>query len=378
MQRSRHIALFLRYLPIGGIQRIFVRLANEFVARGHQVELIVAKGKGALASELDERVKLVDLGHQRVWTVLPALAKHLRESNPDVLLSAEAPANLVAIWAKILLLGRLRVVISVRSNMTQYARGGETWYAGIIPFLINACYPFADRVITVSRGVLENLAEISPKAASKGVVIYNPVVDESLKSKMSEPLEDPWFVGSDVPIIISVGRLTLQKNYDLLLRAFARLRKEREARLVIIGDGNQRAQLEAEVTRLGLQECVLLPGFKPNPYPYMSRAALFVMSSDYEGFGSVLVEAMACGCPIVSTDCPSGPREILEDGRWGDLVPVRDEEALAHAMERALTRKHDRNALRARASDFSVATGVERYLNVLFPGADHRSNLNTE
>src|SRR5690606_4661510 len=126
-----------------------------------------------------------------------------------------------------------------------------------------------------------------------------------------------WFVGSDVPIIISVGRLTLQKNYDLLLRAFARLRKEREARLVIIGDGNQRAQLEAEVTRLGLQECVLLPGFKPNPYPYMSRAALFVMSSDYEGFGSVLVEAMACGCPIVSTYCPKIGRASCRESMEG-------------------------------------------------------------
>jgi len=360
---SKHIALFIRYLPIGGIQKIVVRLANEFVKRGHTVDLVLAKGKGAMASEVASGVQIVDLNKRRVWMALPALWQYLQKENPDVLFAAEAPANLVAIAASMFLNHRL--VVSVRSNMTQYGKGGEVWYGPYILTMVRCFYPLADKIIAVSEGVLEDLSSISLKAARKGGVIYNPVVDSEIFQKAEEPVSHPWFE-EDVPVVLGVGRLTPQKNFDLLLRTFARLRREHDARLIILGDGNQRERLEARTEALKIEDCVDLPGFVSNPYPFMANASLFALSSDFEGFGIVLVEALACGCPVVSTDCPSGPREILEDGKWGRLVPVGDEEALAEAMHEALSEEHDPERLRRRAMDFSVNKAVNEYLDELF------------
>ena len=190
----------------------------------------------------------------------------------------------------------------------------------------------ADKIIAVSEGVLEDLSSISLRAARKGRVICNPVVDSEISQGAEEPISHPWIEEKNVPVVLGVGRLAPQKNFDLLLRAFARMKKERDARLIILGDGSQRGQLESRIEALGIGNHVDLLGFVANPYPFMSGASLFTLSSDYEGFGTVLVEALACGSPVVSTGCPSGPREVLEDGKWGRLVPVGDEEALAAAM----------------------------------------------
>jgi glycosyltransferase involved in cell wall biosynthesis len=251
--------------------------------------------------------------------------------------------------------------------MTQYARSGEVWYGRFMPTLIKYFYPFADQVVAVSKGVSDNVTRMAPKTACKVRVVYNPIVDQKMLQKAKESVDHPWLNEKGPPVILGVGRLTRQKNFDLLLRSFASLREKRDARLIILGGGNQRESLEKRVDELDIGDHVDLHGFVRNPYPYMRRASLFVLSSDFEGFGSVIVEALACGCPVVSTDCPSGPREILGGGRWGRLVPVGDEVVLAEAMDEALSKPYDPDRLRQRARDFSVDAAVDNHLDVLFP-----------
>mgnify|MGYP006282616891 CR=1 FL=1 len=364
---SKHIAIFIRYLQMGGVQKIAIRLANEFVKRGYTVDLILAKGKGVLADEVHPEVKIVNLDKNRVWFVLPGLWKYLMRRRPQVLLSLGFSVNILASIVGALVTYDMRVFISVRNNMSRYSENNKVRYSRWVPFLIRVFYPLADKIIAVSEGVLDDLSSISPRAARRGRVIYNPVVDPGMLRKANEPTSHPWLEEKEGPVVLGVGRLTPQKNFDLLLRAFALLRKKCDARLVILGDGNQRENLESRIEALGIGKHVDLPGFVSNPYPYMASASLFALSSDYEGFGIVLAEALACGCPIVSTDCPSGPREILEDGKWGRLVPVGDEEALAEAMRKSLEEEHDPERLRQRAMDFSVDRAVDTYLDVLFP-----------
>ena len=365
----RHIAIFIRYLPMGGVQKIAVRLANEFVKRGHTVDLVLAKGKGALADEVHPEVKMVDLNKNRVWLALPALGKYLLRRRPQALLSLGFSANVLSSVLNVLIPHDFGVFISVRSNTSRLAKNDKMWYSRWVPSITRVFYPLADKIIAVSEGVLEDLSSISPRAGRRGCVIYNPVFNSEVLRKAEEPVSHPWFEEKDVPIILGVGRLTPQKNFDLLLRAFKRVRREKEARLIVLGDGNQRENLEARIEALDLGGRVDLHGFVDNPYPFMRRASLLVLSSDYEGLPSVPIQALACGCPVVTTDCPSGPREILDDGTWGRLVPVGDEEALAEAITESLNETHDPEYLRQRAMDFSVDKAVDNYLDTLFPEA---------
>jgi len=366
---SKHIAIFIRYLPMGGIQKIAVRLANEFAKRGHTVDLVLAKGKGALVDEVHHEVRVVALNKSRVWLALPALWKYLLRRRPQALLSLGFSANVLSSILNMLVPYELGVFISVRSNMSRFAQNDQVWYSRWVPSIIQSAYPLADKIITVSEGVLDDLSSISPRAARRGCVIYNPVFNSEMLQEAEEPVSHPWLKQDAPPVILGVGRLTPQKNFDLLLRAFKRVHRERGARLIILGDGNQREKLGEQIEALDLADHVDLHGFVDNPYPFMKRASLLVLSSDYEGLPSVPIQALACGCPVVATDCPSGPREILEDGEWGRLVPVGDEEALAEAITESLNETHDPECLRQRAMDFSVDKAVDNYLDTLFPEA---------
>ena len=375
---SRRIALFTRYLTMGGIQKIMAKLANEFVARGYHVDFVLAKGKGGVARELKPEVRVIDLQCNRVWTALPGLLRYIRRARPDVLLAGEDSSNIVALWAKLLLRREFRCFVSVHQNTSAYAASDQMWYARILPLLTRIFYRAADGIITVSRGIRDDLVQIAPGLADKATVIYNPVIDDDILAKAREAPEHPWMQDGVAPVIIGVGRLTRQKNFDLLLRAFARVCTRRDARLILLGDGNRRAHLEQRIAELGLEDRVDLHGFTSNPYAYMANASLFVLSSVYEGLPTVLIEALACGCPVVSTNCPSGPREALEEGRWGALVPMHDDDALANAIQESLDTPHDRQELRRRGRTFNVEASIGRYLVTLFPkgAADRATPVN--
>ncbi|NEP62513.1 MAG: glycosyltransferase [Symploca sp. SIO2G7] len=242
-------------------------------------------------------------------------------------------------------------------------------FTGIVTGLMRLLYPCADYIVTPSHGMARELSQaigLKTHHLDKLNVIYNPVVDNQFYQRAQAPLGHPWFQKNQPPVFLAAGRLTLQKDYETLLRGFAVLRQQMSARLVILGDGPMRAPLEALVKDLGVETDVLLPGFVDNPYAYMGRASAFVLSSVWETFGMVLVEALACGCPVISTDCDYGPAEVLENGRYGTLVPVKDFQILAAAMQAVLThREYDQKLLIARAQVFSLEQATKKYLELM-------------
>ena len=219
----------------------------------------------------------------------------------------------------------------------------------------------AAHFVGVSRGVSDSLAAAVAVPGENITTIYNPVVTPEVHVRAAEQPGHPWLLDGDAPVILAAGRSSKEKDYPTLLRAFARLVGQRPCRLVILGQGEKKGELEGLAQDLAVAHRVSFAGWVENPFAFMSRASLFVLSSIHEGFAMVLVEAMACGCPCVSTDCPAGPAEVLEDGKYGPLVPVGDEAALAEAMGRVLDQPPEKPVLRQRAADFSVDRAVDAY-----------------
>jgi glycosyltransferase involved in cell wall biosynthesis len=231
--------------------------------------------------------------------------------------------------------------------------------------LVRQSYPRADAVVAVSHQVADDLAQITGLLDERITTIYNPVVDQSLLTQATEPLSHHWFDPAEPPVILGVGRLTEQKDFATLIRAFARVRACKDVRLVILGEGRQHQLLNTLVAELGLQGAVDMPGFVKNPFPYMAKAAMLVLSSKYEGLPGVLIQALACGCPVVSTDCPGGAAEILDNGRYGPLVSVGDVDALARAIDGVLKHPPGKAMLTARSQMFSVDQAASTYLDLL-------------
>ena len=326
------LALFLPSLRGGGAERVMVNLARGFVERGLQVDLVLARAEGPYLSQVPKEVRVVDLGARRVLLSLPGLVRYLRQERPQAMLSTLNHANIIALWAKKLAHVPTRLVVREANTVSMEATNVATLKGKLMPHLIRIFYPWADAIVANSRGVAEDLMKLTGLPPDNIKVIYNPVVTPELFVKAEEPLDHPWFGPGEPPVILGVGRLTKQKDFPTLIRTFALVRKERPARLMILGEGEERPNLEALVRELGLEEDVALPGFVENPYKYMKRAAVFVLSSRWEGLPNALIEALALGAPVVATDCHGGSKEILEGGKWGRLVPVGDVEALADAI----------------------------------------------
>jgi len=357
----RRSALFTTYLGSGGAERVTVNLAKGFRNHGLQVDLVLTRS-GPRQYEIPNGVRLINIGAPRIYAALPGIIRYLRQAQPDIVLSAGAAVNVTVLLAWRLARSRARVFVAEHSIRTEATRSSRDWRIKILPAFIRKTYPWADGVVAVSKGAADDLVKIAAIPKHKIHVIYNPVVSEELFVKAEQPLNHSWFHQGEPPIILAAGRLTPLKDFATLIRAFALVRRERPARLVILGEGKDRVQLEALVRELGLEEDVALPGFVDNPYQYMKRAAVFVLSSRSEALPTVLIEAMACGCPVVSTDCPSGPAEILENGKWGRLVPVQSPELLAKAILETLERPIYATE---RARQFSLERATQEYLRLL-------------
>ncbi len=364
-------AIFLPSLAGGGAERVNLNLAAGFAEQGLRVDLLLAKAEGPYMNQIGSRVRLIDFDRKRVITTLPQLVNYLHRYRPATLLTALDHVNIVALWARRLAAVPTRVVVTVHNTMLETNSPSGLHRARLIPHCIRLFYPWADAVIAVSAGVADALARRTRLARDQVQVIYNPVVSSDLEQLAGEELRHPWFDSGGPPVILAIGRLTKQKNFPLLIQAFAHLLERCPARLLILGEGEERASLEAMVREKRIDAQVAMPGFVNNPYRFLSRADLFVLSSSWEGLPTVLIEALALGTPIVSTDCPSGPKEILDDGRFGRIVPTGNVEALAKAMEMSLqNRSNDfsREERRKQARLFSRESALEGYLKVLFPG----------
>ena len=337
---------------------------GEWLRLGFPIDFVVTSKTGELLPLVPEGANIISLETMRLRHSIRPLVTYLRRNRPAVLLAAMWPLTLVAIVAtRIARTGNLVVVSDHVTLSRQYADWGAMHRAALRA-TIAAIYPLADVRIAVSRGVADDLSQLSGIARDQFSVIFNPAATGKNGSRTNGSRRQ---LGA-ARTILNVGTLKRQKNQDLLIEAFARLEPSADTRLIILGEGEMRAALERLIEQRGLQKRVVLEGFVLDPTPYYESADLFVLSSRYEGFGNVIVEALEHGVPVVSTDCPAGPREILEDGRYGCLVPVGDAPALAHAMAEALRRRHDQSALRARAQDFSVAKISREYLDVMIPG----------
>lgn len=330
------IGLFVASLGGGGAERVMVTLANNFARRAYPTQLVIAKPELTYAQELSPEVQLINLNtHRMVRTIIP-LARYLRTEHPTALLSTLVEANMTVILARLVARTPTRIVVREASTPSQQLLRNPHWKKRLTGKLLRLAYSQADAIVAISSGVYRDLVEGMRTPQQKVHRIANPVPLQTIHQKMQEPVDHPWFTPNQPPVILSVGRLDPAKDYAMLLRAFALALQAIKARLLILGEGPEREHLQKLIAELSLTEFVQMPGFEPNPFRYMHRARLYVLSSRYEGFPNVLVQALACGCPVVSTDCESGPRDILDGGRYGILVPVGNVQKMAEALIEAL------------------------------------------
>ncbi len=401
---QRRIAFLIADLNVGGVQKTTLTLARALAEAGHAVDLLILRAGGALHDQISPAVRCIALSPAACWLgrlyalaadpgalvqllrpvliakkvsatlpYLPALVRYLRAERPDALVSATPHLNLEAVWARRLSGAATRVLISERSAPSQKLPKSKNWRHRHLPALMRRTYPQADVVVAVSDALADDLAAVAGLPRSLIRTIYNPIVGPELFARAGELTGHPWFAPGEPPVILGVGRLTEQKDFPTLLRAFARVRAKRAARLLILGGAkneekfhDRQAALQTLAAELGIAGDVALPGFADNPIAYMARARVFVLSSRFEGLPGALIQALACGCQVVSTDCPTGPAEILEQGRYGLLVPMGDDAAMAAAIEQALDAPLDAALLRRRAGEFSEARAVSSYLEALF------------
>lgn len=369
---TRRIAFLIPSLRCGGAERVVVNLVSAMSRRFAMVDLLVGRDEGLLREEIPDRVRVIDLGQDHMWKCVPGITWYVQRESPAVLISHMNHTNVVAAmatWrAKRRPGARTAAVFVEHSTLSaRRARGVKEW---AVRRLMRRAYRSADRVVGVSRGVSRDLERSLGLPNESVATIYNPVVTPELLAKADERPNHAWLQGGEAPVFVAVGTLGAHKDFACLLRAMAGVRRRLDARLVILGDGPERGSLMRLVSALQLSDCVSIPGHCANPYAALRRAAGFVLSSRYEGLPTVLIEALACGCPVVSTDCPSGPREILADGTYGALVPVGEPGALCEAMLQVAsdwTGAVDRKMLVARGMEYSSERACASYERLISP-----------
>ena len=392
--QPKHVAFLLNDFALGGAERVMITLCNAMAARGIRVQLLLRKKEGPLVGELSDAVETTLLPASGRWRWmralaklartspelrtyllarhppgfvrrLPALCDYLQRERPDALVSTLTGDNLLSVWAAELTKVQTRMVLRIATTLSVDFEQSATAAPPISPTLLRRWYPQAHAIVCVSDGVKSDLQSFIGGPLPRLETIYNPLDLERIARLSTLPVTHPWCQGGGPDCIVALGRLEPVKDYTTLLRAFARLDTERPARLVILGEGSEREKLSALAKELGVADRVDLHGDITNPFPFLAHADLYVLSSAYEGCPNALMEAMACGCRVVSTDCPSGPRALLQDGAIGPLAPVGDTDALASAMVSALAQPPAPERAKARAADYDLPHVVDRYLEVL-------------
>lgn len=363
------VAIVLCDLGGGGAERLHTYLANDWVSRGIEVDVVLLQKRGHFLSLLAPDVKVFDLRASRFRSAIVPLALHLNRTKPDVLLVATWPLTTCAVLSWLLSGRHSRIFLSEHANLSAHCIGQMKISATVLKSTLRLIHPRATGVIAVSQGVKDDLCKLGGFDANLVTVIHNPTAVGIRRPPLSLQERRHLWSSEARFRILAVGALKEQKDHETLIRAFARASTSLDAKLVILGEGPLRPKLQALIQELELDDRVDLPGFSIDPYPWYLSADVFVLSSKYEGFGNVIVEALECGVPIVSTNCPSGPAEILQDGRYGTLVPVGDYVAMSQAIVETLLGSVDREGLISRATDFSVASISIKYLQCF--GLDH-------
>ncbi len=343
-----------------------IDLTQELARLGHRGEIVLARAEGEFLHEAQRTFPVVTLGVTKFRAVPWSLSRYLRKHKPDVLIANMWPLTAAAVIGRTLSRQRCQLLLVEHNTLShQYASWGA-FHHWMLSTSMRFTYRHADGVAAVSDGAAADLALLARLPRERVATLYNPVPQRAMPSRdalrMARSL---WDCGAGAKLL-SVGNLKQQKNHPLLLRAFSMLSR-RDGKLMLLGFGDGEPALRALATELGIADRVIFAGFHADPSPFYATADLFVLSSDYEGLPTVLIEALSFGLPVVSTDCLSGPAEILDHGRYGALVPVGDAAALARAMDEALSRPHDREALKRRARDFAPEKAAAAYLKLLMP-----------
>ena len=337
-------------------------LAEEFLAQGLDIDIVLGKRQGELVGDVPAKANVFDLDVSRTVERFTSLARYLHQQEPDLLLSAGS-LNRYAVLGRLISGTMTPLVLAVHKPLS-FTGSGSRLPSWVYDRSIKWTYPLADRIIAVSEGVADDLASAFGVPRGDIRVIPNPVVGPQVFEQAKQEANHPWFIDDSPPVILAVGRLDKVKDYPTLVRAFAKVRDERPCRLVILGEGLRRPAIQKEARKLGVKDDLSMPGYVSNPFKYMARADIFVLSSKWEALGNVLIEAMACGTPVISTDCPGGPSEVLKRGKFGRLVPVGDLGALASAIAEGLNGEI-RPAPLSTLGRFRRDKIADRYLDVL-------------
>jgi glycosyltransferase involved in cell wall biosynthesis len=349
----------------GGMGHVMINLINGYAEAGYQVDLMMADASGRHLGELDSRINLVETGSSFLFSCLPGMIRYLRECRPGYVISNRENSNRCLALAKMLTGSPTRIVFRVGNSMTSTLAKRHFLKRWLRRAGIRWSYQRADLVIVNSAKLADDVAQHAGIPASRIKILKNPTFSKDLLLKAQEPVDHPWFREKTVPVILGVGRLTRQKDFPTLIRAVALVRRTRPVKLVILGEGNDRGLLQRLIAELALQDDVALAGYVDNPFPFMARADLFVLSSAWEGSPNVLIQALSLGCPVTATDCPEGPREILQGGRVAPLVKVGDVEGLAREIIRTLDDPPGRAAMQAAAVPFEAGACVKAYMEAI-------------
>jgi glycosyltransferase involved in cell wall biosynthesis len=372
--RAMSVAIYLHDLAGGGVERQSLIIAEEFRSHGADVTLVLHRRRGELLQQVPQGLRIVDLASTRTLADVPGLVRFLRAEKPDILLSNVDLNNIAALLAKGLSFSRTKVVICQHNPISQNFVTGEKWMYHHIALAYRILSPLMTRAVAVSAGVAAELESSAGLPAGRILTIHNPVVGPDFEGRCAEVADHPWFdreTGSapqgQAPqgsVFVTAGRLVVQKDHETMIRALAIHRRCHDGRLIVLGDGPRREALRDLVTELDLTDAVDFLGFRQNALPYFRQADAFLLSSRCEGFGNVIVEAMGCGTPVISSRCEYGPAEILEDGRYGVLVEPQNPAAMAAAMDQAATlrERFPADMLRRRAGEFSYAACASRYM----------------
>ena len=362
------VAFLLPTLGGGGAEQAAIALASEFAGRGLRLDFVLMRAMGHFLDQVPTGASVFDLKVDRARWVLGPLVKYLRERRPRSVLSFMWPLNSAIVVAERIAMTGARLILTEHTDWAVNPIASTPMARARLNATMRLTYPNATKVVAVSEGSAASVARAAGMVRADVDVVYNPITPLLPAGSPDPTLISRWMPGDGAAGLIAIGRLHPQKDYPTLLRAVSIVRRTRPARLLILGEGPLQGELLAMRAALGLDDAVLMPGFVSDPRAYLEHADLFLLSSGYEALPTVVIEALACGTPVVSTDCQSGPREILQDGAFGDLVPVGDAEGLAAAILASLQRPHDKQALMARANDFSTAKAARKYLDLLLPG----------
>jgi glycosyltransferase involved in cell wall biosynthesis len=363
--RSERLTVFLATSGHSGVDRLMRNLVGEFARRGLCVDLLRIRNHGPYFDPPGDSVAVVPLGAAHINSSLVPLVRYLRKARPRAILCDKDRVNRIALWARRIARVPTRVVARIGTTVSVQLATSSPWLRWWQLFSMRRFYPWADAVIFPSQGAASDFAALTGFPRQRLHVIPNAVVDPELHRLSREAPGHSWLAGKGPPLILGVGELCARKDFATLIRAFARVQARKPSRLMILGEGRERRDLERLAQTLEVAGQVALPGFVTNPYAYMARANVLVLSSTGEGFGNVLAEALALGVPVVSTDCPSGPHEILRGGEVGPLVAVGDDQALARAIKETLEYPPDPAVLKEGAARYNVVTSATRYLEVL-------------